>query len=451
MGDTRSRCKNLFFAFTFVLPILAQAQSAPWLSKFESAFAELKEGQLNHPLEEFNAIWKAHGQDANLATSIGGVLDATAHHEQATVWYQRALTIQPDFGPALGNLALNCAARGQLNEAASLLRRALDQTPGDGKAAYNLASILLRLRRYADALTVLTSAETASNTAPLLEQIRLGQATALFHLARYPDTVNALRKAGKPGSVSAFQLLGSAQALSGDLPASIQTFQQAIAVYPTDPDLYFRLSMVFARGRRDQDAKAVLQSGAEKLGDSPSLNYGRAILAEMVGRDEEAITWARQSVRADEKQPEVWGLLGTLYDHRGKTEDALEAYQTALQHGGNGPYIGANYAELLIRLDRYGQAVVELHRLAHAFPDDAQVNRALGRLYRAQGKYLQAEECLRRSIRSDPSNRQTHYILAQVLRQQGRTKEESEELAAFKNTKEKADSIRVLELVEDPR
>ncbi len=451
MGDTRFRCRNLFLAFTFVLPILAHAQSAPWFSKFESAFTELKAGQLNHPLEEFNALWKAHRQDVNLATSIGGVLDATAHHEQATVWYERALSIQPDFGQALDNLALNFAARGRLNEAASLFHRTLDRTPGDGKVAYNLASILLRLRRYADALTVLTSAENASTTAPLLEQIRFAQATALFHLARYSEVVNVLRKEGKPGSVSAFQLLGSAQALSGDLPASIQTFQQAIAAYPTDPDLYFRLAMVFARGRRDQDAEAVLRSSAERIGDSPSINYGRAILAEMVGRDEEAITWARQSVRAAEKQPEVWGLLGTLYDHRGSTEDALEAYRTALQYGGNGPYIGADYAELLIRLGRYEQAAIELHRLTHTYPADAQVNRALGRLYRAQGKYIQAEEYLRRSIRTDASNGQTHYVLAQVLRHQGRTKEESEELAAFKNAKEKTDSIRVLEIVEDPR
>ena len=426
-------------------------QAPAWFPPFQNAFGQLKEGQLGRALREFSLLWKAYPQDVQLATSIGGVLDATSHHDQATVWYERALAIQPDFGPALADLALNCTVHGKFSEAADLLRRKLKKEPNDTKAAFDLSVTLLRLQRYSEAASVLSHSEAVSDDPVPITKVRLAKATALFHLGRYAETANTLRKSGQPDSVAAFELLGSAQALSGDLPASIKTFQEGIATFPDNPDLYFRLTMVFADGRRDEDAKNVLQAGSKRMPNSPLINYGNAVLAEMVGRDEEAITWAQRSIDESEKQPEVWGLLGTLYDHRGKTDDAVKAYRLALEYGGHGPYIGTKYSELLIRSGQYSGAAAELQRLADAYPKDAQVNRALGKLYRAEGKYDQAEACLRRSLSSNANDPQTHYVLAQVLRHEGRTAEEGKELIAFKSAKGKADTIRLLELVEDPK
>ncbi len=449
MGCALLRPWSLLATLVFLLHTSAGAQSMPWLSSFQIAFARLKQGDLPQALAEFDSLWRSYPRDVQLATSIGGVLDATAHHDRATVWYQRALAIQPDFPPALEDLAMNCAIRSKLGEAAGLLRRSLQQNPDNGKAAYNLGLILLRLQRYGEASAVLKSAETAADHPPL-EQIYIAEATAAFHLTRYPEAIAVLRKCGKPGTVAAFQLLGSAQALSGDLPGAIKTFQEAITAYPDNPDLYFRLAMVFAEGRRDSDAEAVLRRASEQIPNSPVIDYGRAVLDEMTGRDEEAISWAKTSIGAMEKQPEVWGLLGTLYEHIGDTEAALQAYRKALDHGGNESYTGTKYAELLIRLQRYSDAANELKKLDSSYPNDPLVNRAFGKLYRAEGQNEKAETYLRRSIGLDGTDPQAHYALAQILHHQGRTKEENEQLKAFKNSKEKAETIRLLELVGNP-
>ena len=449
MGCALFRPWSLFATLVLLLHTVAAAQSMPWLSSFQIAFDGLKQGDLSRALAEFDSLWKSYPRDVQLATSIGGVLDATTHHDAATVWYERALAIQPDFPPALEDLAMNCAVRGKLSEAATLLRRSLQRNPNNGKAAYNLGLILLRLQHYGEATAVLKTAETAPNHPPL-EQIYIAQATAAFHLTHYSDALAVLRKSGKPGSVAAFQLLGSAQALSGDLPAAIRTFQEAIAAYPEKPDLYFRLTMVFAEGRRDNDADAVLRRASEQIPNSPLIDYGRAVLNEMTGRDEEAISWAKKSVSAAEKQPEVWGLLGTLYEHTGDTEEALQAYEKALTYGANGGYTGSKYAELLIRLQRYPDAANELKKLKTSYPDDPLVNRALGKFYRAEGSNEKAELYLRRAISLDNTDPQAHYLLAQILHHQGRTKEESAQIQAFKNSKEKAETIRLLERVESP-
>jgi Flp pilus assembly protein TadD len=426
----------------------AKSQTAPpWLTGFQDAIAQLRAGDLNSAVASFESLWKSNPGDAQLATSIGGALDSTSHHDEATVWYQKALTAQPGFEPALKNLAMNDAILGKFSAAATLLRQVLRNNPGDPQAAYNLALITLRLRQYSEAAEAFRKVLESPNSPVPAPQIRLGQATALFHLGRYASVVDLLSNSGRPADNTGCVLLGSAQALSGNLPAAVKTFQDAAASFPNDPQVYFRLALIFSEGRRDQEAHAVLASGVKQIPNSPLLQYGQAVLYEIADKDDEAIQWAEQSLTGDNKQPEVWGLLGTLYDRHRRTDDALKAYRQALALGA-GAYTGAKYAELLIRLERYRDAETELLSLDRRFPQDERVNRALGKLYRARNDFSRAEVYIRRAVQLDSSDPQAHYVLAQVLQHLGRRDEANKELAVFKKKKEKSETIRLLELVD---
>jgi Flp pilus assembly protein TadD len=433
-------------ALSLVAAVNAQT-APPWLAPFQDAMAQLRAGDLNSASGRFESLWKSNSGDAQLATSIGGALDSTSHHDEATVWYQRALAAQPDFEPALKNLAMNDAIRGKLSDSAMLLRQVVRHDPNNAEAAYNLGLLTLRLRRYSEAAEAFRKALQAPNSPVPAAQIRLGGATAFFHLGEYAPVIDLLTGSGKPFSSAGFVLLGSAQALSGNLPAAVKTFQDAAASFPNDPQVYFRLALIFSEGRRDHEAQAVLATGLKQIPTSPLLQYGQAVLAEIASKDEEAIRYAEQSLNGDNKQPEVWGLLGTLYDRRRRTEDAVDAYRHAVVLGA-GPYIGAKYAELLIRLEKYGEAETELLTLDRRFPNDERVNRALGKLYRARGQFSRAEVYLRRAVRIDPSDPQTHYVLAQVLQHLGQPEDANKQLAVFKKEKEKSERIRLLELID---
>lgn len=424
------------------------AQTAPpWLAAFQDAMAQLRAGDLNSASARFESLWKSNSGDVQLATSIGGVLDSTSHHDEATVWYEKALAVQPDFEPALKNLAMNDAIRGKLSDSAMLLRHVVRHDPNNADAAYNLGLVTLRLRRYREAAEAFSKALHAPTSPLPAAKIRLGGATAFFHLGEYTPVIDLLTGSGKPSDSAGFVLLGSAQALAGNLPGAVKTLQDAAASFPNDPQVYFRLALIFSEGRRDQEAQAVLATGLRHIPNSPLLQYGQAVLAEIAGKDEEAIRYAEQSLSGDNNQPEVWGLLGTLYDRRRRTEDAVDAYRRAVALGA-GPYTGAKYAELLIRLERYRDAETELLTLDRRFPNDERVNRALGRLYRARGQFNRAEVYLRRAVRIDPSDPQTHYVLAQVLQHLGQPQDANKQLAVFKKEKEKSERIRLLELID---
>jgi TolA-binding protein len=113
--------------------------------------------------------------------------------------------------------------------------------------------------------------------------------------------------------------------------------------------------------------------------------------------------------------------------------------------------VGAQYGELLVKAGKYSEAEAELDAFARRYPQDARVARALGKLYRAQGKYRKAEEALRRSIREDASDPQAHYVLAQVLQHENQRAEANKELKLYRSAKEKSETIRILERVENPK
>jgi tetratricopeptide (TPR) repeat protein len=433
-------------ALLLILVLAAHGGDPPtWVAGFQSGLAKLKSGDVEGALNQFRNLWASNTGDAQLATSIGGALDSTSHHDQATAWYERALKAQPDFEPALNDLALNYAVQGKLTDAARTLRAVLRLNPENVKAAYNLGLVTMRLGSYDEAAKAFRLARESSNAPAPYSQLRLAEATALFYARQYSQVVALLNSAAE--GAASLELLGSAQALSGEIPGAISTLQKAARLFPDQPQVYFRLAIVFAQGRRDQDAESVLDAGLNQKPGSPLLLYGKALVCEMGGRDDEAIRWAERSVHTDEKQPDVWGLLGMVYERSSKTEEALNAYQHALAVGPK-PYFGAKYAEMLIRLDRIPEAEGELKQLQRQYPGDADVNRAFGKLFRAEKQFDRAEMYLRRSIATDSSDPQAHYALAQVLEHQGRIEDAKKEFAIYKNAKEKSESVRILERVE---
>ena len=366
-------------------------------------------------------------------------------HAEATPWYQRALALQPGYEPALNNLALNYATLGELAKAVPLLHQALRVNPGNAQAAYNLGLMDLRLEHYADAVEAFRTVSKAPRPPAPLERIELAEATALFRLGRYSETASVLSKSGAQNDPARFELLGSAQALAGDLPSAVKTFQQAASSFPRNPQVYYRLALVFMLGRRDQDAQDVLATGLKNIPSSPLLLYAQAVVDEAIGTYQEAASLTEKSLQGDRNQPEVWGLLGSLYVRLGRTDDAVKAYQQA-QNLGAGPHTCVDYAELLIRLQRFDEAEKQLRVLVERHPQDARVNRGMGKLYREQNQYTRAEPYLERAVKMNPDDAEAHFVLGETLRHLGRLEAAKREYAAYKKTKDASRMVRVLEL-----
>jgi len=435
----------LYLALSATISRAALQAQPSWQGGFEQALDQLRKGDPGGATAKFETLWKSHSRDFQLAHQIGTALDMSGRHAEATPWYQRSLAIQPNYEPALNNLALNYATLGQLAKAAPLLHQALRINPGNAQAAYNLGLMDLRLERYADAVAAFRTAREAPQPPAAIERIQLAEATALFRLGRYSETASVLSKSGAQNDAARFELLGSAQALAGDLPSAIKTFQQSASSFPGNPQVYYRLALVFMLGRRDQEAQDVLVAGLKNIPSSPLLLYAQAVVDEAIGTYEEAASLAERSLTGDRNQPEVWGLLGSLYVRLRRTDDAVKAYEQALALGA-GSRTCVDYAELLIRLERFAEAERQLRVLVERHPHDARVNRGMGKLYREQNQYARAEPYLERAVRSNPDDAEAHFALGETLRHLGRLDAAKREYAAYRKTKDASRMVRVLEL-----
>lgn len=423
----------------------ASSQSQPaWADSFQSAVSKLRAGETAGAMQCFNILWQNNSSDAQLATWIGASLDSTSHHKEATPWYQRSLAIRADFEPALNDLALNYATLGEFSKAQALLRQAFHVNPSNASAAYNLGLVDLHLNDYKDAASVLQRARESGRLGST-DQLVLAEATARFHLGEYERTASLLESAVGDRNDGYFLLLGSAQALSGDLPAAVKTLQSAVNSAPSDPQAYYRLALVFMLGRLDREAQDVLASGLKQIQRSPLLLFGQAVGSDAQGKLDDAAASVKQSLDANPRQAQAWALLGRLYAEMSRPDDAVEAYEHAVTLGA-GVEVGVDRIQLLIRLQHFQEAEAELRVMAKQYPDNGKVDRGFGKLYREERRYDLAEKYLRHAILLDPGDADAHFALAEVLRLTHRPDEARREFATFREKKPAPDAKRLLEL-----
>lgn len=266
-------------------------------------------------------------------------------------------------------------------------------------------------------------AHAAGNSAAFVYE----KGMALFGMGRYKEAAGVLEAAAPNAQDANWNLLlGSAQALAGDLPGAARTLQAAIQSAPQQPEGYYRLALVLMQGFRDQDALQLLSDGLKKIPGSPRLWYATGVVNQVSGRYQQAVDAVQKSLAVEHGQPAVWGMLGDLYQTLGQYPKAEESYRTAVSLGASSEVL-AGYAELLVKLRRLQEAERVLHHAPARDREDPNVNRAWGKLYSAEGQYLRAQTFLERAVAEDSGDADTHFALANCLQHLGKGAEARKE------------------------
>ena len=507
----RSSPRAVFLGLALLLsgPLAwALTDSAGWAPAYQDAVAQLRNGEVEAAQRVFASLWRANPRDFTLANAVGAALNSIGKHEEAVLWYQRALKLNPGFAPAHNNLGLNYASLGMLEQAAGPLRKACALDPGNLGAFYNLGLVLLQLRQYPEAAKALERAHQLSPESPdpltrlayanfavgrvaaakaaiasllqlpgdrtprLLDalrvlngagryeealrliressitgdaiELRVQQAEALLGLKRYAEVV-ALFPGRLPAGTppQAYRLLGSAEALNGDLSDAVATLQEAVRLAPSDPDGYYRLGLVFVAGYRETEALDVVREGLRAVPNSARLHNGLATILEVAGKRQGAIDAYERSVQIDPQQAEPWGRLGDLYSQTGQPEKALAAYARALRVGASAE-LYSNYIDYLIQLDHAGEAEKVAAEGLGKYPKSGELYYELGKLRQRTGNEAEAEKALRRALALGLNDASVHYRLARVLQDLGKPEEAAAEFQLTKSLKVEERERKVL-------
>ena len=323
------------------------------------------ESQGNHAAA-LSLLWEAAGlapRDADIQNRLGEALDRIGALDGAVEAYRRAIAERPDFRKASNNLIIALGKVGKSAEAVERAKtlaaespadpdrlftlglalsehdveqsiatftRVLDLAPRHTLARYNLALVLRRVDRLADALRELDRA-LAIERRP---QALYTQGVIYWHQGDLMRAADSLRAAIaiSPDYADAHHALGGVLKAERDWRSAAVALRKAIALQPDLFSARYALAQVLTSAGDERGARATIEE-AERL-------------RERANREREAITWTSVGIQ----KIEAGDLTGAL--------DALTQATTAFE-----PYAPAHYQMGLV-LGRLGRA--EAARVAFA-------------------------------------------------------------------------------------
>jgi tetratricopeptide (TPR) repeat protein len=228
-------------------------------------------------------------------------------------------------------------------------------------------------------------------------------AQAQFLARQFPATRETLEKllVKDPRNVAALKLKADTQYLSGEDQAAEQTLQTAIEIDPAHEEAVYALGRIYYQQSR-YDA---------------------------------AIRQFQQVLKLNPKSYKAYDNLGLAYEGLNENSRAIQYYLKALElvHKDHPEYDWAygNLANLMLKLGDYRKAFDLAAEAAKRNPSSPRNFFLGGKALFKLEKLDLVEKWLRGSMDLDPLYPEPRYLLAQVLRKQGRIDEAHGELKRF--------------------
>ena len=366
---------------------------------------------------------------------LGQTLLSEEKYPEALKVYQRLADLMPDDADVYLRIAQIYRELHQLDKAEETLTKARQFAPGSLDVMYNEAMLYQAQGRNEDAIRVLSEAVTGiknqssvlptrrRSLAVLYQQLgQLYRATENYQAAIY--TYEELGRLGDEEDRRARLLLMETYRGAKDLPRALQTGKEAVAKYPTDTAIKSSYALLYGEAGKTEEALALLKPQLKGTDADREVYLNIAQVYERGRRYADA----EQAARTAEALPGVprdnemtWFLLGAIYERQKFYDRAETEFKKVLavdpQNGAALNYYGYMLGDLGIRLDDAESMVKK------ALADD-EFNGAyldsLGWIYYKQGKYVQAEEILRKAVGRDSHDPTIHAHLGDVYAKLGR-------------------------------
>ena len=313
----------------------------------------------------------------NLALDAGRLNDAAGQ-------YEAALALQPDFLPALVNLAFVRLQVGPADAARLHLEQVLQIDPDHADALFMLGQSSLSL------------GDAAAAIKPLTRLLEL-----------------------QPAFVMAYPVLCRALALEQDSAQAMNWVVRGLAIDPGVSDLH-QIKGNLELERRDYAAAVASYSRALALAPATAETHGNLGLALAAqGQFQAAQESLREALRLQPATAQGCEHLGTTLQSMGLLQDAVTAFQRALKLEPNRPSAHRHLGLALQHQGLLPQAQVCLQRAVELQPLSAAALHDLGTVQYALGNTPMAVDCMRRAQLLEPQFAPAYSALATILVEQG--------------------------------
>jgi tetratricopeptide (TPR) repeat protein len=178
-----------------------------------------------------------------------------------------------------------------------------------------------------------TALRQAATFAPQEEEHWLNLTRELMELSNFPEAVTEAQNglAPNPKSYALRLRLGAAYLAAGRYAESESVFRDLVAAGDPLPLGYVGLAQVLLRTGRAADAATELADAEKKLGAKFLLSYFRGLALARAAKPEEALAAFQQAVQLDSKNAEAHTNLGKIELTLGRVNEAIPELHEALR------------------------------------------------------------------------------------------------------------------------
>lgn len=351
-------------------------------------------------LAAVQALEKQQPDNPQVQQIKGAVYLVQGNTSAARAAFDKALTLQPGFLPAVTNLARLDLQDNKPDAARARFMAILEKDKNNTDAMTALASLEIQQKRIPEATGWLEKASEA-DPAALAPALRLGghyltvnQAPKALALARKLQT-------NHPTDIGVMELLGQTQIASKDFPAALETYSKLITLQPKSGLAYMRVASVHML-MKDEAAAATNLQRAISL--QPDLLPARAAAVEVAlrrDRQDEALKLARDTQRDYPKHPLGFVLQGDAHLVKRQGAEAIAAYEKAQALAPSTSTV-IKLSEAMMASGKAAEGTRRLATWAKAHPDDLGAALYLSNAYLKTGDAKAAIPVLERIVERAP-------------------------------------------------
>ena len=451
-----SRCIVLLIATILTTP--GMAQSIPAESPQQAIQAALRAGDFAQALQLTRSQLQQSPRDAKLWTLQGIAFSGLGKNKEALAAYDKALTISPDYLPALEGAA-ELEYKAESARAIPRLNRILKQRPNDPTSHAMLAALSYKEHDCAAAVkhfalsgeliknqpaalgefgSCLVELQRPEEAIPVLAQItallpddprhRYDLAVAQVDAHHDKDALDTLQPllAETEPDPDTLDLAASAYEDQGDTPKAVNLIRQAILTNPKKIEYYLDFATLSFNHQSFDVGIDMMNVGIQQAPNEARLYVARGILYIQLAQYEKGEGDFQTAMRLDPRQASGAIAQGMAQIQQSNLDQALATTNSQLKSHPQDAFLHYMKAQILVQKGasagspEFKEAIAAAMRATQLNPDFVLARDVLGSLYLKSGQLTLAIEQCRLALRANPSDQESLYHLIQALRQSGK-------------------------------
>jgi putative PEP-CTERM system TPR-repeat lipoprotein len=375
--------------------------------------AHLRRNEFDKALKAIDAMEKKQPGKPGAAILQGRTYLAKKDPANARKSFERALSMEPTFFPAVASLAGLDIAEKKPEEAKKRFEALLAKEPKNGQALLALAELAARSGASKDEVAKLINNAVAANPAEMAPRLLLIN----FHLNNR-DNKQALSAAqdaqtAVPDSPELLDALGRTQQAAGDFNQAIATYNKLATLQPMSPQPHMRLADVHMAAKNKEAAAQSLRKALEIKPDLQQAQRG-SILLDVDGKNyQNALSTARTMQKQEPNQAVGYVLEGDINATEKKWDAAGAAYRNGLKQVAS-PELAIKLHSVLTASGKTADADQFSAKWQKDHPQDAAFLRYLADGAIARKDYSLAERNYQAVLKLQPNNAVAYNNLAWV-------------------------------------